>query len=176
MQIQYLSCNLVSCITIIKNPWYSEFFHFMVFVFLFLWKLPNGSYITRSQILPLLEISLCFMAPYDKTDGTRHKWIQTQVRLLLPLPIVFPSLFSFLKSWSLKNSFQTRLLFTWIHGKSVVCIDQPCVHWEYDLVLWLLRHGDLMTQKKPHWYVEGLNFTLLLDYCVSPVSWEIDLV
>lgn len=143
------SCNLVSFIKIIEKN--SLVLWIPPFQFFFLWKFSNGSHTISSQIVSsLLEISLCFMAPYDMTDGTRHKQIQTRVHFLrAPLPVLFPSLFSFLKRWSLKSSFQTRLPFAWIHGKSVVCIDQPRVRWEYDLVLLLLRRGDLMTQKTP---------------------------
>lgn len=72
----------------------------------------------------LLEINLCLMAPYDMTDGTRHKWIQTQVHLhknssLSPYPFP-PPCFHSLRAEAWKTVFKPDFLF--LNTRKISCL------------------------------------------------------
>lgn len=73
-----------------KNLDPPEFWNFKFFFFCDKSQMDHIPLAARSFVF--LEISLSFIVSYDMTDGTRNKWIQTQVHLhniLSPLPLLF---------------------------------------------------------------------------------------
>lgn len=102
----------------------------------------------------LLEINLCLMAPYDMTDGTRHKWIQTQVHLhknssLSPYPFP-PPCFHSLRAEAWKTVFKPDFLF--LNTRKI-----SCLRWSTSCTLEI-------------WFGSGFAKTWRFDDSKSPID------